>query len=386
MAAFGPAATESGGGGMLLPMPSDARHLATEPASVIVWCDEATAGRAGELLARMGASVRVVAVGGPRASAIGDLAQRCSARAFDDRRQMARECPASFLLHAAAENLPEGEFTPLRSQGCRVLAVEPVADDLDDAPDPSAPAPLTLPAFLRAPGWSAAADPIAVLGRLRSASILSLGPPAEASLFSRLFDAWSVALTLVELPESIDAAYAGPLPEPPPPEAPRGLTGDIALLARASTLTQPADPASPPDDPALERSDKPAARRSALTPTAPGPLALVMQISDRAGASLRRVQLTGSDAALVVSDHHYSLHDRQGRLLDQLAPAPVAPDYLELSAIQWRRLIAQPDRPIPPGPPVDAILACCQACLLSARTGQPESPRKMLEIHGRRTG
>ena len=55
----------------------------------------------------------------------------------------------------------------------------------------------------------------------------------------------------------------------------------------------------------------------------------------------------------------------------------------DLIADNWRKLIDQPHTgSLPPKQDDDGpILACCLACLLSARTHEAESPGKLAEAH-----
>jgi hypothetical protein len=102
----------------------------------------------------------------------------------------------------------------------------------------------------------------------------------------------------------------------------------------------------------------------------------------------------GEGGQLCVTDQGYDLFDASGRIIDRREPAGGASNtYADRIADQWCGLLAAESfgtastgmaegsesegRPSPA-----TILACCQACLLSSRTGQPESPAKLVAIGG----
>ena len=110
-----------------------------------------------------------------------------------------------------------------------------------------------------------------------------------------------------------------------------------------------------------------------------------MQVSDRSGAHLRALNLISSQGRLAVSDLHYQLYDTAGELMDQSEPAAEQVTFVKLVVDHWHDVLrdsapltaAQRDR-------AERIerqaLACGLACLLSARTGEPESPAKLMQL------
>ncbi|MCE9589557.1 MAG: hypothetical protein K8S99_03425 [Planctomycetes bacterium] len=330
--------------------------MATGPTGIetAIWTDPERAGMVSAILERMGDAIRPIAVGGSRATPVSQLADSLGLRSEDDARKMLIDHPAAFLLLAGA-GVKRDTITHAVAQGTVVLAVEPAADALESLATPvgkntSAPAGriITLPAFDRSPGWASAADPAQVLGRLHSLSLASLGHAAECSLFARLYDAWHTLLALTPLPESIDASIVGAGDEPP--DDLRAIAGNLSAHARL-----------------------------------PGGSAIILQLSDRAGEHERRLRILGDQGSLLVSDLTYRLTDPVGKILD--SKSGTAPDgnlFADMIAKQWARLLDRPEA-IPPTPPAQSeprVLACCLASLLSARTAQPESPTKLLSVHG----
>lgn len=374
--------------------------------AVLIWTDAQWVGLITKILDRLGPAVELVGVGGPPLAAIDDLAKKWGAPRQDDLRKLLLDRPCGFLLLAAGSELSPADLELAGQRGAAILALEPVAGRLEDlsfaAPNPvrvrsslvaadltkKRPAPpdsappnrlIWLPALDQSPGWLAAADAQNFLGRLRAISLLQLGPRHDASLFARLWDAWTTTLALADLPRSIDASLVGPLSQVP--DDLYGLTGHLAIHARLSTHS------------------------SAL-----------IQCSDHVGRHERSVRVIGDAGQLRIDDHTYLLEDPHGHLLDppptaqpsdtNLIPPSNPPEklprvlpgagglpgelpgeYAALLAWHWRRILDRP-QPAPRSAgdvsadrPPEHVLACCLATLLSIRTGQPETPTKILQIH-----
>ena len=112
---------------------------------------------------------------------------------------------------------------------------------------------------------------------------------------------------------------------------------------------------------------------------------VVIDASDRAAVLARQVRVVGDDGQFCATDHDYSLYTMSGKLLDGNPSArPSTGSYSDHIAQHWRRLLERPSMGDlkPRNQHEDVLIACCLACLLSARTGQPESPQKLLEAHG----
>jgi hypothetical protein len=236
-----------------------------------------------------------------------------------------------------------------------VLSFEPVAStlsDLDTLAEPHKPTDgsphlqgriVHAPAFIRSPGFLAAADPQEALGEQLTLHFSHLGPSTAGSLFTRLFDAWYALLGFFDRPESITATLAGH--GGPVPDNLRELTGRISALARLSEG---------------------------------GSATLIL--SDHANPTPRRLEALGSESQLLITDAGYSLTRLDGEHLDDHQhDGPVG--HTDLIAHQWRRLIDQrAGQPDPTLRRERAALACCMTCLLSARTGQPESPERLAKM------
>ena len=326
---------------------------------VTVWTNAHRAPLVTSLLDVMGGDIRVIGVGGPRVAAVDDLAKRLDCPQEDDLRKLIVERPASFLLLATMEEVAREELLAAASQETILLALEPAAADLSElsrlTPRTSKAAsvgrPLSvvlLPAFRHSPGFVGSADPHDVLGEQRLVTIESCGRPEASSLYARLSDAWHTVLHFTPLPESIDASLAGPLTE---------IVDDLRQCAG----------------------------RLGAHARMPDGSSAVLQISDQAADERRYLHVLGQQAELRITDTGYDLRQSDGQILDHSQPTPTGIPFVDLIASQWRSLLHRRDLAeptaagIPPHREAD-VLACCLACLLSARTGQPENPRKLLEM------
>jgi hypothetical protein len=327
---------------------------------VSVWVAPERADLVAGVLQQMLPRIAVIGVGGPRCAAVDQLARQWGVAADDDLRRLVIQRPAAYLLLADPQGVPLAPLAQAAGAGATVLALEPIAAGTHDleaaphAPGPGAPGWLRrvahLPALAAAPGWWHAADPAQALNPVRSIAAIHLGPAGEASLFARLFDAWDAVLHFTDIPETIAASLAGPLTHLP--DSVRKLTGWLAAHGRC------ADGRS-----------------------------VVLQVCDRAGRGDRDLRVLGDGGQWHMTDLAYTLHDPAGQLLDSWAATDLADSAAARVVEQWTTLLDRPAADAAAGPdPASALgqtLACCAACLLSCRTGQPESPAK-LQALGRR--
>lgn len=200
-----------------------------------------------------------------------------------------------------------------------------------------------------------AAEVIESFGTVRSMSIEAWCSPAEGSLGARLYASLELILALMGEPETIDAACAMPRVGASlhalPGETLRDLHGDMTANLRFSD----------------------------------GRVAGLIA-SDQAGRWNRSVTLVGDSGRLRIVDDGFEWIGSDGTTLDQSKPrARRGKDAPSLAAIaladSLNRLL---DPAIPdPGPTNHAaILAISQAALLSARTGQGESPATIRRMVG----
>ena len=107
------------------------------------------------------------------------------------------------------------------------------------------------------------------------------------------------------------------------------------------------------------------------------------------------LSVLAESSQLAVDDTGYLLVGEDGQPIDDAPTASARPaasadasvparPFAECVCDQWRRLLDRAPAASTHDPAAtDAALACAQACLLSARTGEPENPGKLLKIAGR---
>ncbi len=321
------------------------------PPEVTAWVDAAHARFAGSLLDVMGDAIELIGVGGPDGAAA-DLARTAGdgAALAADLRRMLVERPAACLLVAVRGGLRPELIQAAAEQHTLVVTTEPLASSLQDLGAAwltrVAPLVLEVPRFDRSPGVEAALDPLVEVAGPPQIRLISHGRPDEGSLLARLVDAWRAVLRFVEMPENLLAAWS-----PPPGDAePRAVAGRVAVLARC---------------------------RDGST--------VSLDVAADAGRSIRSLRLLGTDAQLEVHDGGFERLVLGGGVdagaLDAAEP-PVASPFVDQVAGRWRRHLHHPHAAAP-GPAHDAAaLACVEAMRLSSRTGQPESPERLLKISG----
>jgi hypothetical protein len=297
--------------------------------------------------------VAVIGVGGARSAEVNALATAQQCPFDDDLRKLLVDRPASCVLLATLINVAIDDLHSAMRQGSLVLTLDPFAADLTDlttsTPKSGLPGRLEcIPAFTRSAGWRKAAHPTEVLTAARTIAHVSHGRRDDCSLFARLVDAWRLIVGVAGVPMTIDASLTGPLAAPP--DDLRGLTGHIAAHARISDACS-----------------------------------VSLSVSDHAGLNMRSVDIVGDHGHLRVTDGSYHLYDTEGRLTDHAETAAPADDFAALIADDWRLLMGQPgaraNGEARAATQIEArALGCANACLLSMRTGAPESPGRLIEL------
>jgi hypothetical protein len=330
---------------------------------VIVWTGASRAALARAVLAELAGAVQPIAVGGPRHAAISDLAKALTCPCDDDARRLVVDHPAAYLFLAGGIDISSAALTAAAAQGAIILHVEPISDSLHClrplAPllDDKQARVIALPDLLRSTGWIRAAEPLQAVGNVRSLAYLRSAVDSTAPLAAGLEEAARLTIEFAGMPITIDAhsSAAGELNPKSEAAAPAHLTAHARL------------------------------------PDGRGAVWMISQVSSSAAASFdRSLHLIGDEGRLQLCDESYELSSHAAGMLDRLEPPAPAqrPGFATLIARQWRQLIDRPALLPPPaaGPGLAkrlaAILACRQAALLSARSGQPENPGQLLATHG----
>ena len=199
-------------------------------------------------------------------------------------------------------------------------------------------------------------ETLPTIGAPRALSVHTFGTPAHGSLGARMFDAADLAVLLMgpALPEAVHAIYTSPAPgvrgihsAPPPPDHIRGLDGDLTASMRFD-----------------------------------GNKAATVTASNRAGSHALTLTLLTDNATVSIRADRLTVH-HHGEGVIPVAPAarPDEDPFVEALATQVVRYL---ESGVGLAGQVDfaATLALCQAALLSARTGEPESPATMRRLAG----
>lgn len=340
----------------------------------ILWLEPSQARFAHRLAERAG--WRIAAAGFPKASARADPATDAAAHLgidapFTDLRHALATTDARLLVVLSPlpdEGEKPGALSPLddpqlidtcRSRDIDLLTLEPVPGALINLPwqtEPQAPGPLLrqTPLFRRSTVFAQARELLPLIGTARAIWASFCSPPGHGTLAARLVDACAAleALPAGSLPDTVDATlaptHARGAVHLAPPERLRHLRGDLTANLRLNSGA-----------------------------------AASIALCDHAGPWHRRLRVVGDQATIELSDNTLTITDPQGNSLES-APAPKQPapaiDAVEITASQARAELERRTVPEPINWP--AVLSLAEAALLSARTGQNESPATLLRMAG----
>lgn len=317
------------------------------------------------------ADITVAWAGSPagRGSAA-DVATALQAEPVHDLRRALATTDAELVLFAATESAGSPLDDPdllrtLDERGVRLASMEPTpATTLDFSRfavgERTRELVRFVPSTRRSRGFRAAAEVIESIGSPRTLTISQRSGAGQGSLFARLFDAMELVFSILGEPEAIDAANAGPVSASgvhlAPGESLRDLRGDMTANVRFG-----------------------------------GARSASVSLSDSAGRWLRGATLVAQGGCLRMDDKSFEVIAPDGKTVDRSrsrvssgsqddpgAAAAIAEQVAQLLDPRAARLA-----PLA-GAGHAAVLAMCEAALLSARTGQPESPGTFLRMAGAR--
>jgi len=320
------------------------------------------------------AELTLVAAGSPARGQSGAVAGTLESKPFDDLRAMLATAPADLVWIASPDSFGAGSsqddamaLQAAHARGVKIATLEPIparALDLvsggwtstDDGARPVDVIRLCPLTRLSAP-FREAADVIESFGHIRTVSVEAWCRPSEGSLGARMYGALELILALMGEPETIDAAFVSPTHgrgvHALPGESFRDLHGDLTANMRFAD------------------------GRSA------GVVA-----SDQGGRWNRTATFLGPGGRFRVFDDGFEWIGPDGAKVDESRPVdrtrgkePQLSHAVAAIADSLQRMldVSVPD----PGPADHAtILAMGQAALLSARTGQAESPATIKHMVG----
>jgi hypothetical protein len=332
----------------------------TPPLEVTAWVEPARAAQAGRVLTALSRRLHTIAVGGPGAKETDHLAGQLGCPLVDDLRKLLVDHPARYLLIDHRPALAAEDIAAALTAGTTILTTEPLAGDLDELAAIATQLAgrgaagqvgrvHLLPLLIQGEGWRRAADPGQHLASLLSLTAVAIGSARERSLFARLMDLWMTALCVAPLPETVTATLAAPALSQVP-DQPRQMTGQLTVHARCADAAHV--------------------------------IGLALTAGDRLGCELSHARFVAAEAMFAVDRHGYTLIAKDGQVIDQHEAQDDDASCWQAVADTWTQIL---DQPAPAGPPWPdnaqrEALACCLACLLSARTGQPESPQRLMTL------
>ncbi|QYK49067.1 MAG: hypothetical protein KF838_04265 [Phycisphaeraceae bacterium] len=326
-------------------------------------------------LVASGAGLEIACAGSPAKGQSGAVASELGAETLADLRSALAEKIADVVLIASAGDFgadPDRNDAELlggaAGRGCRVVSFEPLPPSsillsrgswLEGA---RGLRPVDgyrwCPTLRHSHGWRQAPDALESFGRVRAASVESIGSGAEGTLGARLIGAIEVVCATLGVPESIDAAFVGATwpgsVHAIPGESLRDLEGSITANLRFAD-----------------------GRSASL-------------IASSVGGLWRRAgTFVGEGGTLRISDDGVEWHRPDGTLQDRSRPRVDRPWSTPASEVVAEALARSVDPSIDsaPGPAgwmVDhaTMLMVAQAALLSARTGQTESIETIRHMSG----
>jgi hypothetical protein len=340
----------------------------------LVWLEPAQRGLV-EAIARR-AGLAVIAAGAPGGAELGwRLPDGSPAAPITDLRQALATLPIKAALLAATPATGDAPLTDTdvlraaRPRGIRALSIEPIPSSVAESRAAEAAAWAdscrTLALFRDLPALATIDELLAAFGAPRTLAVSFRSGPGHGRLGARLFDAMHTAHSILGTPESIDASVITP-------------------VARSGVRMEPGDSLR------SLRGDLTANLRYA------GARAASLSLSDRAGRWFRGVALVGEGGCVRMDEQGVERIDEFGQTIEKQAPprkraAPAgaknAPLFDEPADAAATAALAQsaaraldPRAPLPIATDLEAVLSMCEAAILSARTGQPESPGTVVRM------
>jgi len=335
---------------MATPDPPDDQHACA------LWAHPSQVDLAQEALREAKRSCTLV--GTPRqtdAPALGRALDCPHAESFRDLLRSSAPCVLALAPPPRADGEIHGAaLHEMRERGARLLTLEPFPSSVRDAVAVMhaelGATVLPAPLLRRSPGGRAALDALETFGPVRVVAVSGLCAAGQGTLASRLVDAMDWILSVLGEPETIDACAHGPRSAAglmlAPGDSLATLTGDMTAHLRFSTGAS-----------------------------------ATMTLSDRSGRWFRGATLHGDAGVLRVVDRGLEWLDERGGTTDRTGADAEESSAACALAQALREAMdehAKRDRPF------DFLrtLAMAEAAVLSARTGQAESPATVLRMAG----
>jgi len=325
--------------------------------SALAWISPDQAELVGDVARHAGLRIDLVGCSGENcAASTPGVAGSLDAAPADDLRGAIASAPVE-VIFIGALTPEESEHTllareslrALEQRNVRVFSLAPPPGRIGDLGHwfDAGPARIDMiPMVRRSPGFRAAVAAMEEFGPVRTVAISARSGVALGSLGARLVDAMDAALSLLGIPDSIDAAISHPSPATGVPETLLELRGDCGALLRH------------PDGKSASVS-----------------------LTDQGGRWFRGVTILGEGGCLRVEDDGFEWIGHDGALIDRSERGPEAFDPARIIGSAIRRGLEGATEAEDPAT-LQRVLAMAEAAGLSARTGEPESPAKLLRLAG----
>ncbi len=212
--------------------------------------------------------------------------------------------------------------------------------------------PMVLPLFCEGDAARTAADLLETFGSVRTLGISFRCGSGHGGLGARLFDAMHAVHAFIGQPDQVDAS--------------------VVTHVASSGVRR-----APPETLGLLEGDLTANLRYA------GGCAASLALSDRAGRWFRGATILGERGCIRLDESGFEHFDESGETVDSSRDADASEREVDGAArALGRELKRLLDPQAAKHTPFDsaAVLASCEAALLSARTGQPESPATLQRV------
>lgn len=338
----------------------------------VVWMESGQAKLVADVAARAG--LHVIGVGMPRGvsrAEVAEIAGLHEAVGFDDIRHATATIEADLVLiaslAASGDGGPDAQLVEqCRERGMVVTTLSPVPwstaeqSGLTRSAGVAGPARAEfVPLFWRVRAMANTRDALANLGPVRTMALSMRNARVEGTLGARLYDAMQLVHAVMGVPETIDAAV-------------------VTLSGKGSVHLAPADtlPELHGELTANLRFDS---GRSAT-----------LALSDRSGGWFRGGSIIGEHGCIRFDERGFEHVDISGAVVDESPPKPKpgarkkvveTPSAALMISDQIARML-DPRAAIFERYDETNVLAMCEAALLSARTGQGESPETILRMAG----
>lgn len=310
----------------------------------IVWCQPNHSALVEKVRAQC--DLTIVSAGCPTSGGAAELADRLGSRKCSDLRHDVTNEACDLLVLLTLDGVERGEHFSWLDGAGQVVTLEPMFEGMSDYTERSAAnKAILLPAFRNGESMRIVDDWRESFGAVRSAALTLRGGAGQGSLYAHLVDGVDIIERLCGNVEMVDAAMSGPTDNQG--ATARSMHGHISVNARFSSNC-----------------------------------CASVHVSDAGGGWSRGLTVLGEGGCLRLTDEEAQWTDHDGVERERSVLTTVNDEGDLFSALVCRSICSVLDsRGAARAPhPTAGVLATCEAIRLSLKTGQGESPRKMLSL------